>query len=69
MDEWIGCRTDNYPEEDKHVLLRFESGGLSEYSIGFCTDMGDWLEIHGDHCVMADMPPTHWRPLPEPPCT
>lgn len=64
MNEWHP--EDIRPVENDHVLLFFEAGGLSPYSIGYYCE-GEWHELHGDNDKIVDWPPTHWMELPDAP--
>ncbi len=64
--KWISSKTKE--NTDGEVLLWFEFGGLSQFSIGYYDSPNDeWHEYLGDTDHIVDAPPLFWMRLPSAP--
>jgi len=66
MSEWISVK-DRLPDDDENyyeaVLVYCVYGGCKECDVAYLTTTKNWL----DEKCNAQIPVTHWMPLPEPP--
>lgn len=67
VGQWSSVVIAGPPTENEHVLVYFEFGGLSGFSVAYWTHLRGWLQILGDRSDACDCDPTHWMSLPKEP--
>lgn len=67
VGQWSSVVIAGPPTENEHVLVYFEFGGLSGFSVAYWTRLRGWLQILGDRSDACYCDPTHWMSLPKEP--
>ena len=65
MSKWIGV-SERLPEPGVRVLIFCPLAEPNEVAAACLRHEGLWRTDDGD--VLGESEPTHWMPLPEPPC-